>query len=114
MRKNDWKFIINGLMFVDICSIAVIGLIMAFVIPPGKSPDVSKYFLGLHRHQWGDLHLYLSLALLLFLVVHLWFNWTWIQNSTRSYFGERWKKALLILCGAWFGVLMVGWILMKL
>jgi len=68
MKKNDWKYLINGLMFVDICSIAMIGLIMAFVVPPARGPDTSKVFLGLHRHQWGDFHLYLSLFLLALLV----------------------------------------------
>ena len=114
MKKNDWKYLINGLMFVDICSIAMIGLIMAFVVPPARGPDTSKVFLGLHRHQWGDFHLYLSLFLLALLVLHLWLNWTWILSSTKSYFGESWKKVLWGLCGAWFGVLLLGWILMKL
>jgi hypothetical protein len=114
MKKNDWKYLINGLMFVDICSITVIGLIMAFVVPPGRGPGTGKYFLGLHRQEWGNFHLYLSFFLLGLLILHLWNNRAWIQNHSRSYFGERWKKVLWGLCGAWFVVLVVGWVLIKI
>lgn len=114
MKRNDWKYLVDVLLFVDMCSIAAIGLLMGFVIPAGGGQSSSKYFLGLHRHQWGDLHLYLSLFLLALLVLHIWLNWTWIVNTTRSAFGEKWKKALGVLSLAWVIVLIVGWILMKL
>lgn len=58
MRKDDWKVLIDVLRFVDLCSIAMIGLLLEFVIPSGKSaPEASKFFMGLHRHQWRDVHL---------------------------------------------------------
>lgn len=31
---------------------------MAFIAPGGDSGRYSKYFLGLHRHEWGTIHLY--------------------------------------------------------
>ena len=114
MRKNVWKYWVDALLFVDMCSIAVIGLLMAFVIPSGgQRHSDEKYFLGLHRHEWGDIHLYLSLLLLGLLVLHLWFNWTWIVQSTKSYFGDYWKNFLGMLCGAWLVVLFAAWIIAK-
>lgn len=54
MRKNDWKYLFDALLFVDLCSLAVIGLLLAFVIPSGKAaPETAKFFMGLHRHHWG-------------------------------------------------------------
>ena len=47
------------------------------------------------------------------LILHLWLNWTWIIQSTKRYFGARWKKALLALSFAWIFVLFFGWITMK-
>ena len=114
MRKNDWKYLIDALLFVDICSMAAIGLLLAFVIPSGKSPEASKYFMSLHRHEWGDIHLYLSLFMLGLLVLHVWLNWTWVVNSTRSYVGEKWQKALWSLSAAWLVVLFLAWIIVKL
>ncbi|MFP3871024.1 MAG: DUF4405 domain-containing protein [Syntrophobacteria bacterium] len=112
MKRNDWRFLVNTLLFVDICSIAALGLLLAFVIPRGFSG--AKNFLGLHRHEWGDFHLYLSLTLLVLVSAHLWLNWKWITQATNKYFGDYWKKALWWLSCAWLPVLIIGWLLMKL
>lgn len=98
------------MLFLDLCSIAVIGLLLAFVIPSGKNPDASKFLLGLHRHDWGDIHLTLSLVFLGLLALHIWLNWSWVAGSARSYFGESWRKALWALCGAWVLVICVAWL----
>jgi len=110
MKKNALKYFVNAALFVDICAIAAIGLLLAFVIPAGQVRPSAKYFLGLHRHQWGDIHLYLSLLLLILLSIHLWFNWTWIIQSTKRYFGKHWKHALWGLAGAWLLILLIAWI----
>ena len=110
MKKNAIKYIVDAILFVDICSIAVIGLLLAFVVPEGKSGRSAKYFFGLHRHDWGDIHLYLSLLLLVLLIFHLWFNWTWIIQSTKRYFGTSWKTFLWCISGGWTVVLVLAWI----
>ncbi len=74
MKKNALKYIIDVTIFIDMCSVTVIGLLMGFVIPKEKGGD--KYFLSLHRREWGDIHLYLSLFLLVLLFFHVWFNWS--------------------------------------
>jgi hypothetical protein len=114
MKRNDWLFLVNALLFVDICSIAALGLLLAFVIPSGHGSFGANYFLGVHRHAWGDFHLYLSLTLLVLVFVHLWLNWKWIVQTTRRYFGDYWKKALGWLSCAWLPILIIGWIVIKL
>jgi hypothetical protein len=111
MKKNTLKYIVDALLFIDICSISAIGMLLAFVIPGGDVDRGSKYFLGLHRHEWGDIHLSLSLFLLALLVFHIWFNWNWVIHSTARYFGKQSKKALYLFSGAWFLVLMILWII---
>jgi hypothetical protein len=112
MRK-DLKYLIDGLMFITITSIAAIGLLMAFVIPSGRQGPESRFFLGLHRHDWGDIHLYLSLFFLGLLALHIWLNWTWIKQATKSYVGEYWKKVLLGLCGAWLLVIFIAYLIAR-
>jgi hypothetical protein len=51
--------------------------------------------------------------LLVLLVLHIWLNWTWVAQSTKRYFGNRWKKYLWGLSCAWFAVLLFGWMIMK-
>ena len=110
MHKSLLKYWINVALFVDMCSMAVLGLLLAFVIPRGGSRGSAHTFLGLHRHAWGDIHLYLSLLLLVLLALHLWFNRTWIVQSTKRYFGDRWRNFLFILSGVWIVVLLVVWL----
>jgi cell division protein FtsW (lipid II flippase) len=110
MNKHILKYFIDALLFIDMCSIAVIGLLMAFVIPSGQHARGEKSFLWLHRHDWGDIHLYLSLFLLVLLILHLWLNWTWITASTRTFFGKAWKSVLCGFACAWLVVLFLGWL----
>ena len=114
MKINMLKYVTDIALFIDMCSIAVIGLLLGFVIPQGRIPTSGKYFLGLHRHQWGDIHFYLSLLLLILLVFHIWLNWTWVVNITRRYFGSRWRQFLFAISCGWIIVLFVGWLAVML
>jgi len=87
---------------------------LGFVIPKGRYLQSDKYFLGLHRHEWGDIHLYLSIFLLILMTIHLLLNWTWIIQTTKKYFPVHWKKAFCILSGAWILVIMICWIAVKM
>ena len=109
MKKNNWKYFIDTLLFVDFCSVMVVGLLMAFIIP-GGSGETSRYFLGLHRHEWGNVHLFLAISLIGLLVIHVWLNWPWILHAVKTGFGDNWQKFLIILAGAWIAVLIAGWL----
>ena len=111
MNKHGLKYLVDSLLFIDICAIAFIGLIMAFVIPGGQGMGSERYFLWLNRHGWGDIHLFLSLILLALLVLHLFLNWTWISGSSKTFFGERWKTVLLSFFAASLAILFVGWLI---
>lgn len=37
-------------------------------------------FLGLGRHDWGDLHFYAAIFFLLLLILHLYLHWAWIKS----------------------------------
>ena len=113
MKKNTLRYVIDVLLFVDMCAIAIIGLMLKFIIPAGRAASSAKYFLGLHRHQWGDLHLYFSLVLLVLLIVHVWFNWAWFMNTTRRFFGAKAKYFLGFVPLAWVVLLGGGWFLMR-
>lgn len=113
MKKNTIKYLVDAALFVDISSMAVLGFLLAFVIPRGRAHAVSSYLLGIHRHQWANIHLFLSLFLVPLLFFHIRFNWTWIVQSTRRYLGDGWKAFLWALGAGWIAVLLVGWIAVK-
>ncbi|WP_413815191.1 DUF4405 domain-containing protein [Desulfosarcina sp.] len=83
-------------------------------MPKGSVHQSGNFFLGLHRYEWGDLHLYLSVFLLFLLFFHIWLNWTWVIQSSKRYFGNQWKSFLWLFVGAWLIVLFVGWLAVKL
>lgn len=114
MKKNYINYIINALLFIDVSSIAVIGFLLAFVIPRGRAARTSNFFLGMHRHDWGEVHLFLSVLLLILLAFHISFNWAWIVQSTKRYFGIKWKKVLWGFTVAWLLVLLIAMIVKNL
>jgi hypothetical protein len=93
--RTDGKYFVDTLMFLCIVGMVVIGVLLGFVIPEGRlGPGQSKYFLGVHRHQWGHIHLYLSLAFTALLIVHVVLTWSWIKGKAKALFGRIWKAAL--------------------
>lgn len=96
MRKTDWQFLVDTLLFICMFGIALIGIFLAFIIPEGPSAQPSsKYFLNLHRHQWGNIHLYLSLTFIALIIIHLTLDWKWIKAKAGKIFKKRWKTALI-------------------
>ena len=95
LSRTDWKFAVDTLMFVTILGVVAIGVLMAFFIPEGRlGAGQSKYFLGLHRHQWGDIHLYLSLAFAIFAAIHIVLAWSWVRGKASCIYGKSWKAAV--------------------
>lgn len=88
MERNKLNFIIDALMFVVFAAIIFIGLMLGFVIPTGEVPPPQKYLWGLHRHDWGNIHLYLSLFLIALLIVHVILHWSWIKTTAKKYMGH--------------------------
>ena len=96
MKKSDWQYLVDILLFLSVVGIAIIGFLMGLVIPKGPTaPESTKYFLGLHRHQWSNIHFYLSIAFVVFVTIHILFSWKWIKNKSRQIFKERWNTALI-------------------
>jgi hypothetical protein len=114
MTRGDVKYVVNCILFVVLSSTAAVGLLLAFAIPSGSVPGAGRLLLGVHRHVWARFHLFLAVAFLALLAVHLWLSWGWVLQMTRRFFGERWKKALLALGCAWLLVLLLGWLRLRL
>lgn len=97
MKKTTWHYLVDVMLFISIFGLIIIGIIMAFFTSSG--PDVeeaSKYFLNLHRHQWGDIHFYFSIVFILFLIIHLILEWGWIKGKTRKLFRNVWFLAFIV------------------
>lgn len=84
MNKGKLNFLIDALMFLCIAAIAGLGFLMKYVLIPGKETwalygkKVELSWLGLDRHAWGAMHLYLGFLLLSLLVLHIILHWKMI------------------------------------
>jgi hypothetical protein len=86
MNKANFNFVIDALMFLCMTAIAGLGFLMKYVLLPGRESTI-KYgrrvdlsFLGLDRHDWGVIHLYLGFLLLALLVLHIVLHWNMIPG----------------------------------
>ena len=108
MSKNAFRYLIDVSLFVNLCTIAATGFILAVILPHGHG---GRSFLGLCRHQWGDIHGNLALLLLLFLGLHVYLNWSWVRSTSARLLGKCWPRTLVVISMAWVGVLFVCWLL---
>ncbi len=110
MKRTTWQYLVDTILFISVIGLVVIGFLLAFVIPKGPAASESaKYFLGIHRHGWGDIHLYFGITFTVMTVLHLILGWGWIKGKTRRIFGERWKAALISAPVVALAVLIALW-----
>ena len=106
MNKANLNFIIDALMFLCMTAIAGLGFLMKYVLLPGRESTI-KYgrrvelsLLGLDRHDWGAIHLYLGFSLLTLLVLHILLHWNMIPGLFAKLVVRargRWKIALVYM-----------------
>jgi len=110
MKKTDWQYLVDTLLFLCIVGIIFIGFLMGLVLPKGPTaPESAKYFLGLHRHQWGNIHFYLSIAFTALVIIHLTLSWKWIKSKSRQIFKKGWNSMLVLTALASILILALFW-----
>lgn len=101
--KGKINFIIDALMFILLAAITGLGLLMKYVLIPGKDRiavfgrSVDLYFLGWDRHEWGGLHLILGFLMLGLLVLHIVLHWKAIQCLFRCLINTVKLRKLIVL-----------------
>jgi hypothetical protein len=87
------------------CSLSGTGLMLAYRLPPGSRGGRGLSVLGWSRHDWGDLHKWLSFAFLALVVLHMILHWRWFwQIACR-------KRAWPLLAGILAGLMLLSGIL---
>ena len=76
MNRTIANIIIDIIAAILFLGMIATGYILRFPLPPGSNKTLSLW--GYTRHQWGDVHFWISMGLLAVLVIHLVLHWNWI------------------------------------
>lgn len=94
ITKSQLNFLLEGITLLILMLIIATGLIMEFRLPPGSGGQGAALhggrgrplltLAGLSRHEWGAIHFYLALTMILLLLVHVWLHWRWIWGMAQG------------------------------
>jgi fucose 4-O-acetylase-like acetyltransferase len=82
MKRKNIHFIVDVLAFIAFTLMTSSGVLLRYMLPPGSGRFSSLW--GMNRHDWGDVHYWISIALFLLLTFHLLLNWQWIAGVMRG------------------------------
>jgi hypothetical protein len=119
MDKSKINLVIDALMFLCVMAIIGIGMLMKFVLLPGKEivavygKKVNLFLLGMDRHEWGNIHLAVVYAFLGLLTLHIILHWKMIVTSYRRLIGSKVVRCIIVLIIVSTGIFLVAfpWIL---
>lgn len=116
-KRSRLNMIIDLFMFPLLTAMAGIGFLIKYVLVPGfernarYGSDVELYFWGMDRHQWGTIHLVISIAFLVLLILHIVFHWKMIVTIIGCMFPlKTFRNTLAVV----FGVVSLGLIVFPL
>jgi len=107
MKKSKLNLVIDALLLLCIAAIGGIGLLIKYVLVPGYQRwdiygrNVSLFFWGLDRHQWGTIHFIIGLVFLALLVLHIVLHWQMVLGIYRKLIPNRFARritALILIC----------------
>lgn len=108
MKRPYLHLLVDALLALAGLSLVATGLLMEFVLPP-RSGGAEVW--GWDRHEWGQVHFWIAMEILVLLLVHLAFNWAWVCSVCTRLFGGAGKplrRRRLVLGAASLIVVIAG------
>ncbi|NWF37483.1 DUF4405 domain-containing protein [Mariprofundus sp. KV] len=78
MRRTNINFIIDAVAFIGFIVMTITGVLMRYILPPGSGHYSTIW--GLDRHEWGDIHFWISAVFFSLLAIHLLLHWRWVMS----------------------------------
>ena len=78
MRKSNLITLVDIAAFISFIFVVSTGVLMRYVLPPRSGQSVEIF--GMSRHEWGDIHFYITFVFLAILSIHLILHWRFIRN----------------------------------
>ncbi|GAB61298.1 MAG: DUF4405 domain-containing protein [Candidatus Jettenia sp.] len=102
MDKPKANIVIDTLMFLCMMAIVGIGMLIKFILLPGKKAavvygrKVDLLLFGLDRHAWGTIHLIVAFVFLGLLALHIIFHWKMIFVLYRRLSGNKVTRRIIV------------------
>ena len=112
--KSKLNLIIDIIMLLLMMPIAGIGFLMKYVLVPGfernvlYGNNVDLEFWGQTRHQWGSIHLILSITFLALLIFHTILHWKMIVSIFRRMIPTKKTRIVLVTLIAVMGLFSIS------
>lgn len=103
INNTNLNLTIDTILLLLLLPMAGIGFIMKSVLLSGAErlaiygADVELAFWGLTHHEWGTVHLYISLAFMAILLLHIIMHWTAIQIWFRKLLPNKSIRTLIAI-----------------
>jgi len=78
MKRTDINFTLDMTAFIGFVVMTITGILMRYMLPPGSGHHSTIW--SLDRHEWGDIHFWISAAFFSLLALHLVLHWRWILS----------------------------------
>lgn len=82
--KNTISRALNFALYLSFCLMVATGLVIAFRLPSGRAGGRGLSLFGFDRHQWGDIHLWISYGFIALIIIHLFLHWKWLVKIASS------------------------------
>lgn len=114
INKSTLNLVIDLIMLLLMMPIAGIGFLMKYVLVPGfernvlYGNNVDLEFWGQTRHQWGSIHLILSITFLVLLILHIILHWKMIVSIFRKMIPTKSIRIVLVSSMTIIGLLSIS------
>ncbi|MBM4053214.1 MAG: DUF4405 domain-containing protein [Planctomycetes bacterium] len=78
MKRSRQNIIVDATAFVGFVLLTTTGILMHYILPAGSRRFKSIW--GMDRHEWGNIHFWISVVFLSCLTAHLFLHWRWVVN----------------------------------
>lgn len=87
-NKFKAKYINDLILLVSFLVTAATGLLIFFFLPPGEGKGIHSELLGWGRHDWGAIHDWAGIVMIITTFLHIIFHWKVFACQTKNFFKE--------------------------
>ena len=99
MSRPVVNYLVDWVAFLLFSCLVSTGMLLHYSLPPGSG---GRLVFGLSRHEWGDVHFWISVVFLSAVAVHLCLHSAWIKALTLGPSGgalRGWRGGVAVVVG---------------